>query len=653
MLQLNKIIQKFIILSFMMIFACTAVNAQTTQPTWWWGLSGAANLNFYDGTTQRLNSSLIAPTAFHKAKGVSPYASVLLEYRPTRAFGLMLNLAYDGRDAKYDGVIAPCNCPANLQADINYIAVEPSIRLGFNKFNLYMFAGPTLEFNINKDFFYTQLNQPNTQSDLSAIHNTLLAGQVGIGYDIMVSKPTSTNKMSISPFVSYHPYFGYEPRTIESLSITTVRFGIALKFGKGHKAPEKEAPAMAVPTAGMTAPPVHNFVFTVRGPKIMPAKRRVSETFPMLNSVFFDDGSTEIPNRYVMLSKDQALSFKEVQLQDEQSQSMAGRSSGQLNVYHNVLNILGDRMRSNPGANIVLVGSSAKGPQDGKMLAASVKLYLVNTFGIDGARIAIRGSVKADPSSEHPGGTKELELLRADDRRVEIESTSSALLTEVGGGMMKSVQINSSMENPLDREVVFSVDSAQQLLSTWSVEATDQNGAVQHYGPFTGNEAGVPASSILGNNSQGDYKLVMQGTTTNGLAIRKESTIHLVHPDETVLPGYRYSIVFGFNKFTTIAEYNKFLTTVVAPLITDGATVTISGHTDIIGEPGYNLKLSDERAKQTQKLIEHALVNSGRDHVKFETTGFGEDAAQAPFGNTSPEERFYNRTVIIEIVPVK
>jgi len=650
MLPINKIIQKLIILSMMVIFACPAVMAQTTQPTWWWGVSGAANLNFYDGTTQTLNSSLTVPTAFHKAKGVSPYASLLLEYRPTRVWGFMLNAAYDGRDAKYTGVIAPCNCPANLQADINYIAVEPSLRLGFNRNNLFFFAGPTLEFNINKDFFYTQLNQPNTQGDLSAIHNTLLAGQVGVGYDIMISSAASTNKVSISPFVSYHPYFGYEPRTIESLNITTVRFGVALKFGKGHKVPEKEAPAMVVPTAVMI--PVHEFIFAVRGPKTMPPKLRVSETFPILNAVFFDDGSTEIPTRYVMLSKDQASGFREAQLQDEQSQNMAGRSAGQLNVYHNVLNVLGDRMRANPGANITLYGASAKGPQDAKTFAMAIKQYLVNIFGIDGARIAVVGGYKARPSSEHPGGTQELMLLHSEDRRVDIESASPELLTEVGGGMMKPVQIISST-NPLDSQVVFSVDSAQQLITTWSVDATDQTGTVQHFGPFTGNVAGVSTVAILGNSAQGDYKLVMTGTTNTGLAVRKETTIHLVHPDETVTQGFRYSIVFGFNKFKTVAEYDKFLTTVVAPLIIDGATVTIHGHTDIIGEPGYNLKLSDERAKQTQKLIEHALANSGRDHVKFETTGFGEDAAQAPFGNASPEERFYNRTVIIDIVPVK
>jgi len=43
------------------------------------------------------------------------------------------------------------------------------------------------------------------------------------------------------------------------------------------------------------------------------------------------------------------------------------------------------------------------------------------------------------------------------------------------------------------------------------------------------------------------------------------------------------------------------------------------------------------------------LSNSGKKNVTFETYGFGEDTKQAPFENNLPEERFYNRTVIIDI----
>src|SRR6187402_2476185 len=106
MLFINKL-KRLAILSLVLIFTHITAQAQITQPTWWFGLSGAANFNFYDGTTQTLNSSLIAPTALHKGRGVRPYGSILVEYRPAGAWGAMLNVGYDGRGAKFNEVVAP------------------------------------------------------------------------------------------------------------------------------------------------------------------------------------------------------------------------------------------------------------------------------------------------------------------------------------------------------------------------------------------------------------------------------------------------------------------------------------------------------------------------------------------------------------------
>ena len=640
-----KTIQKFIICTLMVTLAFSTVQGQTTQPTWWFGVSGAANLNFYSGTTQRLNNSLIVPTAFHKGFGVKPFGSVFMEYRPAGVFGAMLNVGYDGRGAKFDGVIAPCDCPATLKTNTSYVTVEPSLRLSLPSSNFFFFAGPRVAFNMEKDFNYTQLKQPDTDGELSAMRKTVISGQVGMGYDFPISSATSSNKVSLSPFVSFHPYFGQDPRDIESLSISTVRAGIALKFGKAKKAPATESPIVAVP--------VRDVIFSVRGPKSVPANREVSETLPLRNSVFFDEGSAAVPNRYIILTKDQATGFKEESLQKEQTESMTGRSARQLNVYHNILNILGDRMRANPGAQISLSGASAKGPKEGKAFAEAIKLYIVDAFGIEGSRISTQGRTKPLIPSEQPGATKELVLLRAGDRRVDISSTSPELLMEVGGGLMKPVQINATQTDPLDSHVVFNVDGAQDLLKSYTIDITDEKGTVQHCGPFTNDQESLPGNTILGERAEGDYKLTMNGITKSGLPVTKESTIHLVRQNGTTQKGFRYSILFDFDKSKSIASYNKFLTDIVAPLVSDSSTVIIHGHTDIIGEDAYNQKLSVKRATETQKVIESAISKSGKTNVKFETYGFGEEVNHSPFENNLPEERFYNRTVIIDIIPVK
>jgi outer membrane protein OmpA-like peptidoglycan-associated protein len=567
-----------------------------------------------------------------------------MEYRPGRVWGFMLNLGYDGRGGKFDGVIAPCDCPATLKTNLSYWTIEPNLRLGSATSNFYFFAGPRVAFNFEKDFWYTQEKQADTQGEFSAIRNTLLSGQVGVGYEFELSPASNVNKAVLSPFLSYHPYFGQDARSIESWTVSTLRAGVALKFGKGKAAAIiDEVPQVVVPVRDVT--------FSVRAPKYVPIKRQVSETLPLRNYVFFDEGSSQIPNRYVMLSKDQANSFREVQLQSVQTESMTGRSARQMNVYHNILNITGDRMRSNPGSSISLSGASLGGAREGKEFAESIKYYLVDKFGIDANRITTDGRTKPLIPSEQPGGKKELTLLREGDRRVDIVSSSPELMLEVGGGMMKPVYIDAIQDDPMDSHVVFEVGGAREILKSWSMDISNDQGNTQHLGPYTRDVVSVPGKNILGERAEGNYKVVMTGLTKNGLSVTKESTVRLERQTETLEKAYRFSILFDFDKTRTIASYEKFINETVVPLISDGSRVIIHGHTDIIGSEEYNDTLSSSRAMETQKIIERAVNSAGKRNVRYETIGYGEDINQSPFDNNTPEERFYNRTVIIDIVP--
>jgi outer membrane protein OmpA-like peptidoglycan-associated protein len=640
---MNKLIRTVITCTVIILLVQTGLYAQTTAPKWWFGVSAAANANFYDGTTQRLNNSLIVPAAFHKGKGIRPFGSLLLEYRPTAVWGAALNVGYDGRGGKFDDVIAPCNCPATLKTNTSYLTIEPTLRVNPWGGNFYIFAGPRLGINLQKDFNYTQLKQENTDEEFSEMRKNVISGQVGVGYDIPLSSADKQTKFVLSPFVSFQPYFGQDVRQIESWSNTTIRAGIALKLGRGRKT------VAEVVTTPVTASDIN---FSVRAPKPVVLKRMVSETLPLLSYVFFDENSAEIPNRYVKLSTANALTFKEVQLQEESVVNNTGRSSRQLNVYYNVLNILGDRMRNNSDIDITLSGASLKGPGEGKLFAENVKQYLVSAFAIDPSRIVTNGRTKPIDPSEQPGGKKELDLLREGDRRVDIQSSSAALMTEVGGGTMKPIQINTTQGDAMDSHVVFTVGNAKSLKS-YTIDITDQKGMSTQYGPFTTEIESVPGRTILGGNDSGDYNVKMTGIRKDGTTISKESSLRINNQTVDIKKGLRYSILFNFNKATTVATYEQFIQNVVAPLIESGSTVIIHGHTDIIGGADYNDKLSQQRAQETQQLIEKAVLKAGKSNVMFETIGFGEGPDRSPFGNDKPEERFYNRTVIIDINPEK
>ncbi len=656
--------QKSLFFIALFLIAITNTNAQKVerpQPKWWFGESGAINFNNYRGTTQMLNKELSVPTAFHKGSSIKPYASLLTEYRPNKVIGGMLNVAFDNRGGTFEGVMAPCNCPATLSTNLSYVTIEPSLRIAPFASAFYVFAGPTIAINLSKEFTYTQLLQPDTHADWSDVRKTVISAQAGAGIDIPVSKKTSATQMTVSPFVSFQTDLFDAPRTVETWAINTVRTGVALKFGTSKKA--MPTTTLIHDTMYITTPstPLNlttkDVQFSVRAPKDIPANRQIKETLPLRNSVFFDLGSSEIPNRYVLLTPTQATAFKESQLQQMQPSDLStGRSARQLAVYHNILNIMGDRLRANQQSTILLTGASDKNPADGKVMAEKIKSYLVSNYGISANRITTEGRDKPVIPSEQPGATKQLTLLREGDRRVDITSNSTDLLMQVGGktlSFFKPVYISDLQADPLDSHVIFNNEGADSLLKSWMVEVTDNKGNIQRYGPYTEDHASVSGKTVLGNDNQGTYKVAMIGETKSGDIVRKESMVSLSKKEDVKQEGLRYSILFDFDRSKTIAAYENFLTDVVTPLISNNATVIVHGHTDIIGDPAYNHTLSHDRAMSAQQIIEKALQSAGKKGVKFETFGFGASANDAPFENNLPEERFYNRTVIIDIIPAK
>ena len=397
--------------------------------------------------------------------------------------------------------------------------------------------------------------------------------------------------------------------------------------------------------------------FTVASPTNIPTERRVRETFPIRNYVFFDAGTTDISYRYVLLKKNQVKDFKEDQLEVFTPKELSGRSKRQMIAYYNILNILGDRMGKNPNVSVRLTGASMEGEDDAIKMAESVKKYLVTIFGIKATRIKTEGRIKPRDPSEKKGFKLELDLLREGDRRVTIWSESPELLMEFQSGPdapLKPVILNSIQEAPLNSYVVFNVVGGIDSVSSWSLEIIDEKGKIQNFGPYDQEVVGIPGKSILGSRAKGDYKIKMKSKTKSGNVIQKETSAHMVlWTAPTREQGMRFSIIYEFNESKAISIYEKYLTDIVIPKIPKDAMVIVSGYTDIIGFVAHNQKLSLARANDVKGILEKGLKVAGRSDVKFEVYGFGEDANTSPFDNKYPEERFYNRTVIIDIIPNK
>lgn len=646
--------------TFMLLLYCLPMQAQAlpyTAPSWWFGVASGANVNFHNGTIQQLNKAFTAPVLFTKGNGVGLYLAPSVEFhRPDSPWGFLFQAGYDNRQGAFEETVASCDCPADLNTNLSYISIEPSLRFSpvATDLNFYVYMGPRFAFNVDKSFTYNQgvkpgapdqTPDPSVNNDYDNIENLRLSMQVGAGYDIAVSSEFSKTQVVISPFIAYHPYFGQSPRSTESWDLSTLRVGAALKFGQGR-------PVVA-PTEALV--PETDTRFYIISPENLPAERVVREVFPLRNYVFFDLGSTEIPGRYVQLSRAQARNFKPDQLELFPPKYVSNRSQRQMEVYYHVLNIIGDRLEKNPAATIRLVGSSAEGPDDAMALATSVQNYLVNTFGIDPARIVTEGRDKPVIASEQPGASLDLQMLRQGDRRVSIESSSPELLAEFQQGpdtQLRPVEIVSTQTAPLDSYVSIINEGAGTAYQSWTMDVKDYMGKVQTFGPYTQDRISIPGKVLLGNRKEGTYDMTMKGLLRNGGTEVKTANVRIaLWSPPTTQEGLRYSVLFEFDESKAIDIYEKYLTEVVVPRIPPAGTVIIHGHTDVIGDGNYNQNLSQARADDVMGILKRSLAAAGRTDVKFESIGFGEDTLLSPFDNDYPEERFYNRTVVIDIIP--
>jgi outer membrane protein OmpA-like peptidoglycan-associated protein len=214
---------------------------------------------------------------------------------------------------------------------------------------------------------------------------------------------------------------------------------------------------------------------------------------------------------------------------------------------------------------------------------------------------------------------------------------------------LKPIEIISENQIP-NGDILFNAGNAREALSYWSIKTKAKNGKVQSFGPFTQEQVAISRNKIMLDQPEGIYSVTMTGTSKSGKNITKESEIYLapfVAPE--VQESIQFSVIYEFNESKSIAIYEKYLSEIVAPKIHSNTIVTITGHTDTIGEENYNKNLSLARANDVKVILENRINALGIKDVKFVVSGDGEEEKSAHFDNKYPEERFYNRTVIIGI----
>ncbi len=372
--------------------------------------------------------------------------------------------------------------------------------------------------------------------------------------------------------------------------------------------------------------------------KLDTIKIRQQEIFvskPLLNYIFFDENSSTISNRYVEIGQDRSKSFK----------LESFNNNNPLDIYKNILNIIGKRMNDIKDANLKLVGCNMDFAEEkgntglSQLRAETLKNYLTNIWGINSDRISIQSRGLPEKSSNNS-----LQEGRQENRRVEISSDYSEILAPI---FTKDTTLVVQPEtirfiNPVD--VKFGE-------AFWTISIFDRNNVYKEFfGEGATNHTIEWQTKDLSKSIKFEkdlkYEVVVNDKKIRKTIVSKDSIPIIFDKLDNIQKNKeieKYSLMlfdFGSNR---IEGANKRVIETINSRIKKNSLVKILGYTDSIGDDSYNLRLSKSRAAEASKLIKHSNTKS---------QGIGEQ--ELLYDNSTPEGRFYCRTVEITIeTPVK
>ena len=359
---------------------------------------------------------------------------------------------------------------------------------------------------------------------------------------------------------------------------------------------------------------------------------------PILNYVFFAENSSEIPERYIFLN--------EYDTEDFFIDSLYREST--IEIYQNILNIIGRRLKKNPDAELTLVGcNSGIGAEKGNLdlsqkRAESVMSYLANTWEINPDRIEI----KKRNLPEKPSTPVEEPEKITENRRVEIYSDNEEILKPI---FIK--KIDRTANPPVIR---FKPDvSAEAGIESWSIRAFQGNAPERM---FKADESGfIPENvdwelenrqRIMPRDSEPvKYEIsVIDEKGKEKRAVGKTRPIRVITLQKKrteKIEGYeieRFSLIlFDFDE-ALIEGNNERIIDIISDRIKPGSEIDITGYTDRTGDEEHNKALSERRARTTRNAL-------GRSDA--EVNGVGEE--KLLYDNSLPEGRFYSRTVVVTV----
>lgn len=368
---------------------------------------------------------------------------------------------------------------------------------------------------------------------------------------------------------------------------------------------------------------------------------------PLLNYIFFDDNSATIPERYKQMT--------DVSVEGFRPERLFGMET--LEVYYEVMNIIGYRLK-NSTETITITGCNANvGPEKGNKdlsmrRAQAVKDYFQNVWKIDPARLV----VQSRDLPEKPSSSKESPLeAEAENRRVEITGAWS---------MIQPVFIQDTLREATPPIIRFysKLQPKDENPAQWSIAIKQRAKALRSPISAAGNVKPVvdwkinkEKNTIPLDTVPMTYELEIRYPTLPNLKSKRLSmpvqqiTIQKKKRERANdVEKDRYSMIlfpFGSSK---VEEGNAKIVEFIRSekRLRPESSVVITGYTDIIGSEQANLKISTDRAKSVQAALGLDKAGVVRE-IKVE--GRGKQKPLLYENNEMPEARLYCRTVVVEV----
>ncbi len=606
-----------------------------------------------------------------------------------------------------EGTPSECEFEHSLEATLGVIGFEPSVKVNLLD-KLMLNIGFNVSYILTKDYsqvekitkptdFGTFLNPDGSDSfsrernkfsgTLQEANALYLAPTASLSYQLPIDKK---GELFLEPEVSYHLGISniVNDNLVNKWTVSSLTFGISLKYSPSESIPKKERniDEFKIDTIKIEKDIiVSNYskgeesvqvdlveneteiinkkivtrtdtIFTQKVYKIdgtltalgvdekgneIPNPKFVVEEFvsnrldPLLNYIFFDENSSQLPERYIKINKNETKNFNINNLFRDST----------LQLYYNILNIIGKRMTENPGANITLIGCNSDWEKEKGNINISnernftIKNYLTNIWNISEGRIKIQSRNLPEKASTPKTEPDKI----AENRRVEIYSDNPKILEPIF-----IEKIDRSANPPVVR---FKLDAQSDLpLSKWELKSYQESAPNNKFikqGKSIVNQIDWELSSdqkIIPHFEEilkselfiEDEKKNQKNIKGNDLKIE----ITTIQEKRRELQGdyeiERFSLIlFDFDK-ATVEGNNKQIIDFIKSRIKENSEIEILGFADRTGNQEYNQKLAERRAIATQKAI-------GR--IDAKAIGIG--SSQLLYNNDIPEGRFYCRTVNI------